>query len=333
MKIFRRVLIILLCIASLAALVGLLLPRKILVQRSLLMDANQKNIFAKINTLKTWEKWSPLLQIDSGMKIAYSGSPSGTGAALSWRSSNRNIGYGRISIISAAPYDSIRLLLDFGKNGTSVAKFTLHNTGLKTMVTWSIESELGLNVISRWVGLFSDRLIGPDLETGLINLNQLLIDSKTVNGFEILDYELPERILLSVRDTASPGTISTKLASMYSRLTMFINSRNLPPTGSPVAIFHASDNRNFDVEAGIPVKTAVEVPAGLQCTLLKPQKTIMVNYFGAYKSISGAYDALQKYMNDNAIHISGPGWEEYVTKPSAEADTNKWQTRIYYPVE
>ena len=58
----------------------------------------------------------------------------------------------------------------------------------------------------------------------------------------------------------------------------------------------------------------------------------MVKYFGPYKSISEAYSASETYLNNNGLQVSGPGWEEYVTNPLIEPDSNKWQTNIYFPL-
>ena len=332
MKILRRILFIILCIAFLVLLIGFLLPRKIHVERSLLISATPKSIFHQINTLKNWEKWSPWVKTDTTMKLIYSGPESGTGATFKWVSNNTNVGNGSLLIISSVPYDSIQLLMDYGENGKSTSRFVLQNENQNTKVTWSLDSDLGMNPLSRWFGLFSDRMIGPDLERGLSKLDQLMADLKIVNGYAIIDYDVPARILVCIRDTASPGTVTPKLSNMYSKITVFLKSKNLPPTGSPMAVFHNYTDRNFDIEACIPVASMIEVPESMTCTVKNTQKSIMIKYFGPYKSITSAYNALQTYLTNMDLQVSGPGWEEYITNPLMEADSNKWQTNIYYPL-
>jgi effector-binding domain-containing protein len=153
-----------------------------------------------------------------------------------------------------------------------------------------------------------------------------------VNGYAIIDYDVPARILVCIRDTASPGTVTPKLSNMYSKITGFLKSKNLPPTGSPMAVFHNYTDRNFDIEACIPVASMIEVPESMTCTVKNTQKSIMIKYFGPYKSITSAYNALQTYLTNMDLQVSGPGWEEYITNPLMEADSNKWQTNIYYPL-
>jgi len=119
---------------------------------------------------------------------------------------------------------------------------------------------------------------------------------------------------------------------MYNKISVFLKSNNLPPAGSPIAVFHSYTGRIFDIEACIPVASMMEVPNGMKCSVTNVKKSIMVKHFGPYKSISSAYNALQTYMTNMDLQISGPGWEEYITNPLMEADSNKWQTNIYYPL-
>lgn len=333
MKIFRRILFIILCIVVIVVSIGFILPRKVHVERRSLLISSQKTVFSQVNTLKNWVKWSPWLQMDTTMQLIFSGPESGVGATLKWLSKDKNVGNGSLSIISSVSSDSLEVVFDFAEKGKSVGKFFFLKENQNTNVTFSIDSDLGTNPVSRWFGLFSDRMIGPDIEKGLFNLDQLVQDVKNIYGYEITDYEVPARVLISVRDTASPETVTPKLALMYQKISLFLKSKNLSPVGNPIAVFHEYTNRNFDIEAGMPVLSIVAVPEGLNCSEKVAQRSVMVKYFGPYKMISSAYMAIQNYISDQQIQITGPGWEEYITNPNIESDSNKRQTNIYYPIQ
>lgn len=332
MKTFRRILIIILLIFFTLISAGFLLPRKVHVERRLLLNASQKGIYEQVNTLKNWEKWSPWIQSGIGLKLNFSGPESGPGAKLSWQSNDKNIGTGSVLIISGISPDSLEVIFDFADKGKSTGKFNFIKENQNTNVTISIDSDLGINPISRWFGLFSDHMIGPDLEKGLLNLDRLLQDSKKVYGFEIIDFEVPAQILITIRDTASPQTVVPKLTLMYKNISLFLKSNNLSPTGNPIAVFHNYAYGNFDIEAGFPISTIVAAPSDLNCIERVAHRTAMLKYFGPYKLISTAYNALQTYINDNDLQLNGPGWEEYITNPNMELDSNKRQTNIYYPI-
>ncbi|MGO4774642.1 SRPBCC family protein [Lysobacter sp. 2RAB21] len=46
--------------------------------------------------------------------------------------------------------------------------------GAGTRVTWTLESEHGNNLVSRWFGLLLDSMVGKDYEKGLAKLKQVL---------------------------------------------------------------------------------------------------------------------------------------------------------------
>lgn len=333
MKIFRRILLIILCIALIVVSIGFFLPRKIHVERTLQLSASQRTVFNQVNTLKNWESWFPWFQQDTTVQLVFAGPVTGVGASLKWISDDKNVGNGSVSIISSFSSDSLEVVFDFAEKGKSTEKFIFLKESQSTKVTCSLESDLGTNPVSRWFGLFSDRLIGPDIEQGLFNLDQLVRETKNIYGFEITDYEVPAQILISVRDTASPETVTYKLAMMYNNISHFLKSKNLSPIGNPIAIFHNYSNRNLDIEAGLPVSSVMPVPKGLQCSDRAVQRTVMIKYVGSYKMISFAYKAIQSYISDNELQINGPVWEEYITNPTIDADNSNRQTNIYFPVK
>ncbi len=333
MKRLRHSLVLFLCIIFAGIATGFLLPSRVHVERSMLVNASQEQTFRQVNTLKNWVKWSPWLRMDSVQQLRFSGPETGAGATCHWLGTNKKLGKGSISILASQPDDSVMLIMDFGKNGKSTGKFLFHKQDLNTKVIWCFDTDLGINPLSRWIGLFSDRMIGPDLEQGLLKLAKTVEALKTVNTYDIYTIDVPARVILSIRDTASGETISPKLALMYDTISGFLKMRGLSPAAAPIAIYHNFTGNSFDFEAGILVKSEVKTPSGINCFEIGAQKTIMVNHFGSYNLIPGAYTALQFYIESHGIQVIGPPWEEYVTDPNTEADSNKWQTNIYYPVK
>lgn len=333
MKILRRILFWTAATLVIIVSAGFFLPKKVYVERSLIIDSSPKRIFYQVNTINRWVKWSPWLQADSTIQVSFTGTESGNGACLSWLSKDANVGNGSITVIESNPEESIYLLFDYGEKGSSAGKFIFEKTAQGTKVTWSIESNLGKNPFSRWIGLFSDNLIGPDLEKGLMNLDESVNHNNSIYGFEIIDCELTPGVYLSVRDTASYGTVSAKMTLMFNKISGFLKSRNLSPTGPPFTVFHSHSIPYFDIEAGMPVSTRADTKNGINCYSLDYRKALMVKYFGSRKQVSKAYIALESFIKENGLLVAGSPWEEYITNPSIEPDTAKWQTNIYFPVK
>lgn len=333
MKTLWLILVLFLCFVLVALAIGFLLPGKVHVERSLLISAKPESLFEQVNTLKHWKKWSPWLQSYTTLTLSYSGPEKGAGAILYWLSKDPNIGKGKILIITDTPYDSLLVILDYGESGKTSCTFRFEEIDNSTTVTWRLESDLGMNPVSRWIGLFTERMLAPDLETGLMNLDRLANANKMVNGFEITDYEVPARILLTVRDTASNELFAKKLAVGYEKISRFLKKENLSPAGPPMTIYHSFTLNTYDFETCIPILSVLPTPHGINCIQVQPQRAIMIKYFGIRNLINQAYSAMQSYLNNNGLYTNGPSWEEYINNPVPEADSNAMQTNIYFPVK
>jgi hypothetical protein len=149
--------------------IAFFLPSAIHVQRSTEINAPANFIFEEINDFTHWKNWSPWHAIEPNAKWVYSDSTSGVGAYYTWE--GKEIGNGKmINIEVAAPY-KIRQKLEFDGMSPSMTGFYLENIGDdKIKITWTMDTDMGLNPINRWMGLFFDKMLGSDYEKGLSNL-------------------------------------------------------------------------------------------------------------------------------------------------------------------
>jgi effector-binding domain-containing protein len=332
MKTFRRILLALLALILVLVVVGFLLPRHVHVERSLTMKAPKVVLFEQVNSFRNWARWSPWFQIDTAMKVSYSGPEAGTGANISYKSDNSEVGNGQLTITNSSAYDSISVEMDFMENGKASGKFTFAGSDSGTLVKWMMESDLGNNPVSRWFGLFMDKMVGNDFEKGLSNLDKLTAAFQ-IQGPQVQEKEVPAQIILSIRDTCSPATISSKLGVFYGKISERIKDKKLTMSGAPFSIYHSYTPQSFDMEAGLPVNAMIESSNDIICREIPAQKTVMVSFFGPYEKTAIAYEKIEKYIKDKQLTIAGSPWEVYITDPQTEPDTSKWQTDIYYPIK
>ncbi len=154
--------------------VGLLLPGKIHVERSIVIHATPGAVFAFINDFRKFNLWSPWAKLDPATQYTFSGPDQGVGATMQWRSENRDVGSGQQQIMVSTPDQHLQTALNFGDMGTAFATYDLVASGADTRVTWSFDQETGYNIVGRYFGLMMDRFIGPDYEQGLANLKTLV---------------------------------------------------------------------------------------------------------------------------------------------------------------
>ncbi len=172
MKWFKRVLIGVIGLVVVLAGIGLILPAKFKVERSVQIAAPVDKIYALIADPREWKRWSIWNQRDPQMQVEYGGSPTGAGARWSWRSQSE--GSGEMEFTEAVPGQRLAYRLNFPEFGMqSRGLLRLEPQGSAVRVSWSNEGEMSANPMNRWFGFFMDGLVGPDFAAGLANLKRL----------------------------------------------------------------------------------------------------------------------------------------------------------------
>ena len=162
-------------LAAIALLTGIayLLPRAVHVERAVTIDRPAAVIFPYINSLRRADEWSPWKDYDPNVSMTYSGPDAGVGARMSW-AGNKQVGSGSQMITESVADRSVASDLPFGGEGPAKAALALDAAGAATRVLWSLDMDVGNNPVSRYVGLFMDRMVGPDYERGLAKLKALV---------------------------------------------------------------------------------------------------------------------------------------------------------------
>lgn len=170
MRIFRNILIGLVLLVAAAAGLAYLLPRNVIVEREIVVDAPPEEVFEHVNSLQSFSEWSPWNDHDPDMVVTYSGPDSGVGNTMEWTSDHPQVGNGRQEITEVIENESVRTDLDFGEMGTAQAWWLLDETAGGTRVVWGLDADMGNNPVGRWMGLFMDGMVGGDYERGLQRL-------------------------------------------------------------------------------------------------------------------------------------------------------------------
>lgn len=170
MKIIKTLLFII----ALLAIIGALLPSKSHIERSVLINAPQEEVFNYLNSYQNFNEWSPWHRIDPDTQYRYFGPKSGVGAKMAWQSDNDKVGSGSQEIVESTPHQLIKVTLDFEEMGQAQSSYTLVRQDDNTHVIWAFDNDSGWNLINRYFGLIMDRLLGPSYEAGLHNLKDIL---------------------------------------------------------------------------------------------------------------------------------------------------------------
>jgi len=171
MKIFIKILGGLAALVLVLGLVAFAFPRQYRVERSLVIAAKPDAVRAQVADLSAWKNWGAWQERDPQMKLSYSSPATGVGAWSAWESKQE--GNGKMTITAQTP-TRVDYLLEFPEMGMkSHGSIELRPETAGVRVVWSDAGDLGMNPMNRWVGLFLDKMIGPDFERGLANIKKL----------------------------------------------------------------------------------------------------------------------------------------------------------------
>jgi hypothetical protein len=166
MKTLKKILIVIAVLLAIPLITALFVKKTYTVEREIMIEMlrNQDN----------FSKWASM---DPNMKQEYIGIDGKIGFISSWESDQKDVGRGEQSIINIKEGERIDYALHFIKpmEGRANAFMTTEAvTDNQTKVKWGFTGTMNypMNIVLLFMNM--DRMIGGDLETGLINLKRVM---------------------------------------------------------------------------------------------------------------------------------------------------------------
>ncbi len=340
MVILKKLVLAVVVLVVLLAGIGMLLPRQVHVERSIVIDAPRATVFALLDGFKQFNKWSPWAALDPNATYTREGPEFGVGAKQSWVGDPKTVGSGSQEVVELKPLELVKTRLDVSGMGPATARFALAPETSATKVTWSLDSDMGAGPIGRYFGLMMDRWIGSDYEKGLAGL-KALAESLPKTDFADLAVEVADVAPVTVAYVEAQSSKDTKeigaaIGASYAKVGAFMKANGLKQAGAPITINTRYDDTGYGFDAAIPVDKAPEkeVPAGSPVKVKSTYagKALKVVMKGPYSGMPKTYDKLHAFMATRGYDSAGAPWDEYVSDPGTtpEADI---VTNIYQPVK
>lgn len=371
MRVVKKAILALVVLVSLAAAAGFLLPRHVHVERAIAIDAPRTTVFTLVNGFKGFNRWSPWYVLDPSASYSYDGPAYGVGAKVAWKGNPDTLGSGSQEILESRPYELVKIRLDFGPQGMATGQFRLATEGAGTRVTWAFDTDLGLNPVSRYMGLLFDRLVGADFEKGLANLKQLA-ESLPKADFadlqvELVDVKPMQVAFVPVKTSTAGDEIAAVLAAASKEISRFIKRHDLDVAGAPITINHKWGDDGYEFDVAVPVdqtsgassKAAVTRAGGdtqegpakaddkttdagssskarelppVQLKQLPGGRAARTVHVGADAGMRATYDKLFGWLAAHGFEPAGSPWDESVREAGDTPDA-QLATNVYVPVK
>lgn len=329
MKALLKFLYIILALVIIVLLAGLFLPKEAYIDSSVSIIAPDEIVFNQINDLKNWEAWSPWEAADSTMKVSYESVTVGKGASYSWTS--KHSGEGKLVITESVPVSKVAIELDFGEQGKADAYWTIEPERTLTDLTWIFENN-NLSYFERYfMVLFRKNMINT-FNTGLNKIKEIAEDLRLSRISEVKLVNLEKQPAMVITDSCKLEKMDSLMANMYSRLSAYMERRQLVSVGPPFAIYYTWNPEGISKFAcGFPLEKKTWGWKDYQVIELPEGEAATVIHWGRYDS-SKPYFAIDNFLKEKELKQGDFIWEVYLNDPESEPDTGMWQKQLYYPI-
>lgn len=124
---------------------------------------------------------------------------------------------------------------------------------------------------------------------------------------------------------------------LWDELCGYLTTQRVRPKGPGLTIYYDEEYKehDVDVEACLPIGDALPEPHRVKVSTLPAVETMACTiHHGPFVTLSEAYNAILKWIDENGYHITGPCREVYLRGPKDGSQTDPdTVTEIQFPVE
>ncbi|MFM8433651.1 MAG: hypothetical protein ACKOA1_12715 [Bacteroidota bacterium] len=194
------------------------------------------------------------------------------------------------------------------------------------------ECGCGANPLLRILGVLMYDRASADFDQGLNKLKDILeVTVAKESKIEVERAQVDVVYYMSVQAKATAEKMDSVLQAGYSKIMSEISKQGLKVAGPRFAVYNTPPP-DFDLEIAIPVGMHGTSKGSVMARERKAGKVLLVRHFGPYEKTVFAHEAINRFVKENGVEVTGSPWESYVTGPDVEKDTALWETDIYYPI-
>jgi len=170
----KWLLILLSASAAAFSVVGLVLPARFDIARSIEIRDHPIKVHLQVGELRSWSEWWPWRDIDKTVKFSFGPQTSGVGATATLRG---RPAAGRLRLTEASPVAGIGFEYTLEGNARAdrgAFEYRYRPDTRGTVLIWRVRGHFETPVLAGYLALLADSMHGGMLEWGLANIKRLV---------------------------------------------------------------------------------------------------------------------------------------------------------------
>jgi predicted transcriptional regulator YdeE len=204
--------------------------------------------------------------------------------------------------------------------------------GDSTEMQWESKMVMGSTPWAKLRSYLQAREITSSMSDLAASLKNYLEQSEHLYQFKIERTKLPSAYVLALNASFDHYPNTTEIYSYVSQLTNYVQTTDAKPTGLPMLNVSETGNGRFQAMIGLPVDREPPVKPGMFVNRMVGSNAITTKVKGGTKTTRQALAALYNYLHDYKLVPTSFPFESLITDRLTEADTSRWETEVYIPV-
>lgn len=148
--------------------------------------------------------------------------------------------------------------------------------------------------------------------------------------FEVRD--VPAMPVLFMKASCEVQEIFPTLGRILPRVFQSFVDVGVRPVGPPFCRYTSWRGSNCDLEGGILVDGLVSGVGEIEGGEIGGCKALYTVHQGSYSELHSAYEAMQKWMQENGRTAAGAPFDLYITDPGKVPNPADCKTEVYWPL-
>ncbi len=311
----KRILIVAIVLILIAvASTYFLIPTRIVINKSLVVGANKDALYRKVGITNTWPEWWP-------------GSTNQDGQGYTYVSNSFSFKPGLLQ------FTSVPLTIELKKLTlrTDLTFLQVHLDSTRLQLGTVVPTSS--NPIKRIARYSEAKKLAKSFDEILYAIAKQYSNIQNLYGYDIQKKSVMDSTLIFISEEVKGPPPVKRIYELVDQLRSYIRNHNAKETNYPMLNVFTNDSVNYLLKVAIPVDKILPDSGNIHYRWMLGGGNILITEVkGGNHAIQKAYRQIRHYVDDFDRVAPAIPFESLVTDRRSEPDTNKWVTRIYFPV-